>query len=206
MTSSTFPLSPNIPSRTQPDHKPTVLDLGTGNGGMLFTLRTEGNYQGPMVGVDYSQQSVDLATKLRHHFRDQLSTGDAPGDITFRRVDLIREDPRGASWWPREGFDLVLDKGTFDAVSLSEETVEGEGEGRRRICELYPGRVVGMVAPRGFLLVTSCNWTEDEVVEWFLRGDGVDGRLQVFGRIEYPVYKFGGHVGQGVASVCFQKI
>ena len=41
----------------------SFLDLGTGNGQMLFELRDEG-WQGEMLGVDYSEGSVELARRL----------------------------------------------------------------------------------------------------------------------------------------------
>lgn len=170
---------------------------------MLFSLRLEGQLQGHMVGVDYSQQSVDLAKKLWKQYSNQHPT--LP-NIDFERTDLIRDDATTQSWWYGNGFDLVLDKGTFDAISLSSETITDDTGREIRICELYPRKCVDLVAPGGYLLVTSCNWTEDELMKWFLRGEGVEGAFKVFDRINYPVYEFGGQKGQGVASVCFQKV
>ncbi len=63
-----------------------------------------------------------------------------------------------------DGFDVVLDKGTFDAISLS-STRDAAG---RRLCESYASRVVPfMKSGIGILVVTSCNWTEEELVCWF---------------------------------------
>ncbi|PYI30331.1 hypothetical protein BP00DRAFT_426642 [Aspergillus indologenus CBS 114.80] len=142
--------------------------------------------------------------------------------------------PDGLAWFPyeRRGFDIVLDKGTFDAVSLSAEVVAGsegegaegaEGEGlgelerkgekmvQRRVCERYPGIARGLVRPGGFLVVTSCNWTEEELVAWFTApaaaaADEQKDRLVVWGRVEYPRFRFGGREGQGVCTVCFQRV
>ncbi|KAK5191224.1 Protein-lysine N-methyltransferase efm4 [Exophiala xenobiotica] len=228
LTSDSFPLSPNYTGNN--GAAPTVLDLGTGNGSALFSLRLEGGYAGCMVGVDYSFQSVELARKLcRQYFpaSDSSSPASDGGDgrdgrdgrITFEVLDLINDNPTTQPWWPRDAegapsaFDLVLDKGTFDAISLSSSTTTEPSTGQdRRICELYPSRVLDMVKPHGFLLVTSCNWTEDEVVSWFTgagaTGSGSangTGKFEVYGRIRYPVFEFGGQKGQGVASVCFRK-
>jgi hypothetical protein len=135
----------------------------------------------------------------------------ASGDegIRFEVWDILASDgdfTRGElGWFPYDkgGFDIVLDKGTFDAVSLSEERDEGSGE---RVCERYPGIARGLVRRGGFLVVTSCNWTEEELVRWFVGGgDGGDDGLGVWGRVEYPRFRFGGHEGQGVCTVCFQR-
>jgi hypothetical protein len=131
-------------------------------------------------------------------------------------------------WFPsdRGGFDIVLDKGTFDAVSLSaEEVTEDEEDGmastsggmqergsrtvRRRVCEWYPMVARKLVRNGGFLVVTSCNWTEGELVRWFTghedgASDDGDG-LVVWDRIDYPKFRFGGGEGQGVCTVCFRK-
>lgn len=106
------------------------------------------------------------------------------------------------SWFPyqRGGFDVVLDKGTFDAVSLADDAKT------TRVCERYPDIARRLVKRGGFLIVTTCNWTEEELVSWFT-GDRTSGdRLTVWGRVEYPTFRFGGHTGQGVCTVCFQRV
>lgn len=203
LTSDEFPFSPNNPHCKIKN--PNVLDLGTGNGSMLFMLRMEGGYEGTMVGIDYSQQSVDLARKLWSQY-SHSETSSTSGEITFETVDLIREDSRNEQWWPYGGFNLVLDKGTFDAISLSSEMIRDVDGQHKRICELYPQKAIDMVAPDGYLLITSCNWTEEEVIKWFSQDERIQGQVEFFGRIDYPVYEFGGQQGSGVASVCFRKI
>lgn len=212
LTSSTFPLSPNyVPdqgneaSLTGP---PSILDLGTGNGSTLFQLRLSGHFSGPMLGVDYSPQSIQLARALARRYASTHPSGNRSADIQFEVLDLIHGDPTTQPWWPSDagGFDLVLDKGTFDAISLSSETITSPHGRPQRVCQVYPGKVVEMVKPGGFLLVTSCNWTEEEVLHWFTGTEGTLGRLQVWANVRYPKYKFGGQEGQGVASICFRRV
>ncbi|OOF95979.1 hypothetical protein ASPCADRAFT_168817 [Aspergillus carbonarius ITEM 5010] len=215
--------------------QPSILDLGTGNGSMLALLRKRGGFRGDMVGVDYSIRSVELARelqRLRIHSAYLSDSEDEDGDgegggkdtnIRFEEWDILHHDEGDTlDWFPygKGGFDIVLDKGTFDAVSLSDEVVvEGEGEGedtaasgrkiQRRVCERYPGIVRGLVRKGGFVVVTSCNWTEEELVNWFTSTTGVGGegdRLVVWGRVEYPRFRFGGREGQGVCTVCFQRV
>ncbi|CAG7992504.1 unnamed protein product [Penicillium olsonii] len=105
-------------------------------------------------------------------------------------------------WFPYQdgGFDVVLDKGTFDAVSLADDAKTS------RVCERYPDIARRLVKRGGFLIVTTCNWTDEELVHWFTGGQTSGDRLTVWGRVEYPVFRFGGHEGQGVCTVCFQRV
>ncbi|KAK3076686.1 hypothetical protein LTS18_012338, partial [Coniosporium uncinatum] len=190
----------------------SFLDLGTGNGHMLFALR-EAGWMGRMVGVDYSSASVDLARRVKQQrakeSRVKESEGEEDGEgeavsyegIEFVTWDVLKEAP--GEWLEDgkgrgKGFDVVLDKGTFDAISLSSE-VDGQG---RRICEGYRERLEPLVRSRGLFLVTSCNWTGDELENWF---ETPDGSLHVKDHVRYPSFTFGGKSGQKVATVCFEK-
>lgn len=159
-----------------------------------------------MVGVDYSRPSVQVARELVKHGTDYQ-------DIRFEVMDVIRDDPRRQDWWLEDGFDLVLDKGTFDAVSLCDDVIESStsnlsqiGQTPMRIHTLYPSRAIRMVKSGGFLLVTSCNWTQEEVIQWFTTDKaGSSLGTAIWKTIEYPRFRFGGSEGQGVCTVCFRK-
>ncbi|KAI4233192.1 MAG: hypothetical protein LQ349_004552 [Xanthoria aureola] len=184
----------------------TFLDLGTGNGEMLFLLRSSasaggGGFMGRMLGVDYSPASVELAARVAR----QKGYDGTDGAVRFREWDILREPTAENGWEGEEGgFDVVLDKGTFDAISLNEET-DAAG---RRVCEGYRARVVRLVKVGGRFLVTSCNWTESELREWFegQDRDGMRGGFEFEGRVEYPKFKFGGQEGQSVYGVCFRRV
>jgi SAM-dependent methyltransferase len=162
------------------------LDLGTGNGHLLFSLR-EDEWTGEMVGVDYSTQSVELACSIRD------AKGEEYADIDFYEWDVLSQEPGP---WVNGGFDVVLDKGTFDAICLSQET-DAAG---RRICEGYREKVEPLVKKGGRFLITSCNWTEEELRGWF---DG--GELAFEGKVKYPSFTFGGKTGSSVVTLCFKK-
>lgn len=144
-----------------------------------------------MLGVDYSERSVEFAARIA---ADKGYTR----AIEFERWDIMTEDARAKvlQGEQQRGWDVVLDKGTFDAISLSEEK-DALG---RRIVEGYKERVVPLVRDGGVFLVTSCNWTEEELKGWF---EG--GALEVLGRVEYRSFSFGGRKGQTISSVCFRK-
>ena len=211
LTSKSFPLSPNNVKGGRPHA--SVLDIGSGNGSTLLSLRLAGRYQGPMLGVDYSAQSVSLARKLcnvylgpEHENETDLTISPATR-ISFEVFDVIQDELKAATWWPdtTSGFDLVLDKGTFDAVSLSSEKVVSPTGNEIRPSELYPAKIANLVRPGGFFLITSCNWTQDEVIRQFTT-ESMQGVLEVYQVIKYPTFHFGGQKGQGATSVCFRKV
>ena len=159
----------------------------------------------------------DTDTNIRFEEWDILGSSSNKDALS---LDELRDGKhRRLDWFPYEqgGFDIVLDKGTFDAVSLSDEVVEKEEEKKRvrvrvrvRVCELYPAIAKRLVRRGGFLVVTSCNWTEEELIRWFTKGgdgggDDDEDRLTVWDRVEYPRFRFGGQEGQGVCTVCFRK-
>ena len=178
---------------------------------MLFLLREEGGFEGRMVGFDYSGGSVELCRRVAASKgllglgsgRDggKGGAGGGRGSMEFIEWDILRSPPPPS--WTEPGFDVVLDKGTFDAISLSAET----DERGRRVCEGYRDRVEALVRKGGVLVVTSCNWTEEELVGWFEGGGNGDGEagLEMCGRVEYPVFRFGGGQGQSVQSVVFRR-
>ncbi|KAH8701292.1 S-adenosyl-L-methionine-dependent methyltransferase [Phaeosphaeriaceae sp. PMI808] len=163
------------------------LDLGTGNGHLLFALR-EDEWCGAMVGVDYSTQSVQLAQTIRD------TKGDEYKDIAFHEWDILSQEPDLV--WLAGGFDIVLDKGTFDAICLSQD-MDAQG---RRICEGYREKVEPLVKQGGHFLITSCNWTEEELRAWFERG-----LFSFAAKVKYPSFTFGGKTGSSVVTLCFQR-
>lgn len=181
-----------------------ILDLGTGNGHMLFELREEG-WLGEMVGVDYSEASIELARRIGEARRKEAGAGEdaeeedaskeGENEVQFETWNILTQPPGP---WLGTKFDAVLDKGTFDAISLSAET-DTQG---RRICETYRDAVVPLIKENGFMVITSCNWTKEEVVAWFVADDGV---LEVFDEARYPSFTFGGQTGQSVCTIVFRR-
>ncbi|CAH0043096.1 unnamed protein product [Clonostachys solani] len=189
----------------------TFLDLGCGNGSLLFSLREVGDgddeddgdeaqvesagpWTGRMLGVDYSPQSVALANQIASS-RDK----DEAARMSFQEWDILAgsySDILAAS--EAEGWDVILDKGTFDAISLS-DSQDAQG---RRICEGYRERVLPLVKQGGLFIITSCNWTEKELTAWFESPGG----FAMDGRVDYRTFSFGGVKGQTITTLCFRKL
>lgn len=140
--------------------------------------------------MDYSAQSVELARRVA----EQAGSG-----AEFAVWDVLGGDYADVlTGAEASGWDVVTDKGTFDAICLS----AARDSAGRRVSEGYKSRVARLVKQGGLFIVTSCNWTEDELRAWFVGGE--EGFEEV-GRIEYPSFTFGGQKGQTISTLCFRK-
>jgi len=194
----------NIPPSTDP--APHILEIGSGNGTLLFALYEAGYTPRRIYGIDYSEDAVKLSQAIarsrQEQHDDDADPETGPAAITFATCDFLNgpvpfspgsssaEAETDAAW------DLVLDKGTFDAMVLVEKDDEGKSS-----ADTYPSRVANIVKPGGFFLITSCNFTEDELKEKFTNGTG----LVYHSRIPFPTFSFGGKSGNVYSSVAFQK-
>ncbi|KAL6223526.1 hypothetical protein ACLB2K_006911 [Fragaria x ananassa] len=170
----------------------SVLDIGTGNGLLLQELSKQGFSD--LTGTDYSEGAIDLARNLAN--RDGLP------NINFLVDDILETKLE-------RQFQLVVDKGTLDAVGL-----HPDGAIKRLV---YWDSVSRLMAPGGILVITSCNNTKDELVqevENFNQRTGVTQDqegckdtaplLQYLSHVRtYPTFMFGGSVGSRVATVAF---
>lgn len=62
------------------------------------------------------------------------------------------------------GFDVCIDKGTFDAISLNPNNSK---EGKTR----YVQTLKDALKDKGFFSITSCNWTKEQLVDRFSEGE-----------------------------------
>ncbi|CAR21216.1 Efm4p [Lachancea thermotolerans CBS 6340] len=161
----------------------SMIDLGTGNGHLLFQLHEEG-FNGPMMGVDYSEKSVQFAR--------EISESQFPGyeNIKFEAADIF--DPN----WECSAYDVVLDKGTLDAIALSGIKLDGD----RSVVDVYPKVVEKLLKKDSVFLITSCNFTQEELIR-IVESDS----LKVWKTIDYPVFEFGGVKGTTICSIAFVK-
>lgn len=145
-----------------------VLECGSGNGTLLLSFLTSPSGSKPqsfhLTGIDYSDGAIELARGVEASRRAALDDDDEDVvrnevEIGWRQGDFLR-DTIDEEW------DLVLDKGTFDALALSDKVVEGDGRLPSRV---YPEKVARLVREGGVFLITSCNFTEEEIRRRYTR-------------------------------------
>ncbi|KAJ7903419.1 S-adenosyl-L-methionine-dependent methyltransferase [Mycena olivaceomarginata] len=167
-----------------PSQNPSILEVGSGNGTLLFGLADAGYNGSLLCGIDYSPDAVNLARAIG-------AASDTGSTITFAECDFLIADP------PRDRWDLLLDKGTFDAIALAEKDADGKSPAAR-----YPARVARLLKPGASFLITSCNFTEDELRASF---ETPETGLVYHSRIQHKTFTFGGKSGSPVSSVAFTR-
>ncbi|CAB4273701.1 unnamed protein product [Prunus armeniaca] len=169
----------------------SVLDIGTGNGLLLQELSKQGFSD--LTGTDYSEGAVDLARSLA-------------GRVGLPNIHFLVDDVLDTKLGRQ--FQLVVDKGTLDAIGL-----HPDGSIKR---VMYWDSVSRLVAPGGVLVITSCNSTKDELVqevESFNQrsvtqehDETSKDKFQYLSHVRtYPTFMFGGSVGSRVATVAFLR-
>ena len=139
----------NVPLR--PDL--SVLEVGSGNGTLLFALVKEGYAADRLVEIDYSEGAVSLASSI--------SKTRCCEAIRFNRSGFLKEEPPllsdnqqvvgGGAW------DQILDKGTFDAIVLMQTDDNGKS-----LADDDPSRVAKLLLQPGayFLITCKFGWTQ----------------------------------------------
>ncbi|XP_005671608.1 protein-lysine N-methyltransferase METTL10 isoform X3 [Sus scrofa] len=159
----------------------SVLDIGTGNGVFLVELAKSGFSN--ITGIDYSPSAIRLSGSIIE--KEGLS------NIKLKRILIQVEDFLNPST-KLSGFHVCIDKGTFDAISLHPDSAV---EKRKQ----YVQSLSRALNVKGFFLITSCNWTKEELLNEFSEG------FELFEELPTPKFTFGGRSGNSVAALVFQK-
>jgi hypothetical protein len=115
-------------------------DLSLGNGHVIQRLLNRGFVH--LTGIDYSEKSVELA-------RTQIGS-----DIPFHVIDMTESDTSLL-----DHYDIGIDKGTLDAILLC------SSDQRKNKRDAYVNTVHRHI--KNFLFLISCNWTRNELLEFF---------------------------------------
>ena len=115
--------------------------------------------------------------------------------VNFEQVDLLQE----SCSFLQNKFDILLDKGTLDAIALNQESL-ADFNGKIGM-DVYASQVEKMMVQGSILLITSCNFTKDELIKIITK----DTNLEVWDEINYPSFQFGGVKGSTVVSIAFVR-
>ncbi|KAI0213165.1 EEF1A lysine methyltransferase 2 [Lamellibrachia satsuma] len=148
-----------------------IVDLGCGNAAMLLELYKRGFCN--LVGVDYSSAAVMMAEALAEKEN---------AVIRFERCDLLLDTAETCSSMSSSTYHVCIDKGTYDAISLMQNNAK-----LQRNC--YIRNVHQILMENGLLVITSCNWTQEELMHQF------ESSFTLLQKIPTPTFNFGGQTG-----------
>ncbi|XP_006031667.3 EEF1A lysine methyltransferase 2 isoform X1 [Alligator sinensis] len=154
----------------------SVLDIGTGNGILLVELAKSGYTN--LTGIDYSPSAITLSEEI-------IEEQGLP-NIKLQVNDFLTPSAELL------GFQICIDKGTFDAISLNPDNAAAK---RKQ----YVESLCRVLNPEGFFLITSCNWTKEELLNEFREG------FDFLEELPTPTFCFGGKTGNSVTSLVFQR-
>lgn len=150
--------------------------------------------------MDYSENAVKLGHAL-------FSKNEELPVAAFASIDFLNLDSNH-SWLHSmvNSFDLLLDKGTFDAISLmpSEKVDPTDKQSHlehvRNLATLFKASLLKLwKSDSSSFVITSCNWTRPELQGFF------GPELVVEHQIEHPKFSFGGASGQVVTTLVFKR-
>ncbi|XP_028324937.1 EEF1A lysine methyltransferase 2 [Gouania willdenowi] len=157
-------------------HSAAILDIGTGNGVFLTELAKHGYSN--LTGIDYSLSSVELARNVLQ--AENLT------DVSVKEVDFLN------CHGELKDFDICIDKGTFDAISLNPENTK---EGKLQ----YVQALKDVLKDKGLFAITSCNWTKEQLLDRFSEG------FEFVQELPTPSFHFGGKKGNSVTALIFKR-
>lgn len=110
-----------------------------------FDISLIGKTPTPLLDID-SEASVKLAQSIAQKH------GEGHESITFSTLDFLHQpvpSPPSSPQLEEDGWDLLLDKGTYDAIALAPPLPSGQ-----KLIDLYPERVEAALRKGGFFLIT----------------------------------------------------
>lgn len=204
---------------------PTILDMGTGNGHLLFRLcgvpdDEDGNDSDDgeagdndgvqsaitapfkMTGIDYSPQSIDLCKKITS---SNLEAHAGIDNIQWKQVDVLEAaqvQSLGLATW-----DVILDKGTLDAIALASSTASSATTPLAtyidHLGQLLSRKPHDASQRPPLLLITSCNFTSSELVSRITTHSKGSLKLLEVLPSKKPAFTFGGQQGETTCCVAF---
>uniref|UniRef100_A0A8C7ID04 EEF1A lysine methyltransferase 2 n=1 Tax=Oncorhynchus kisutch TaxID=8019 RepID=A0A8C7ID04_ONCKI len=133
------------------DQISVILDIGEGNGILLIEL----------VGFELKFEGVYFCSLCRTS-RHVLQTED------LSNVEVKVSPTCCVCSGELSSFDLCIDKGAFDTISLNPENTE-----ESKAC--YVQALRGALKEEGVFVITSCSWTKEQLLQMFSQGERTVG-------------------------------
>ncbi|XP_030643377.1 EEF1A lysine methyltransferase 2 [Chanos chanos] len=154
-----------------------ILDIGTGNG--IFLVELAKHRFTNLTGIDYATSSIELAKSILQE--------EGLGSVKLQELDFLNECEELGE------FDVCVDKGTFDAISLNPEHAE---EKKRQ----YVISLKAILRLGGIFVITSCNWTKEQLLQMFSPG------FELLEVVPTPTFQFGGVTGNTVTTLALKRL
>ncbi|KAK6994757.1 protein-lysine N-methyltransferase mettl10 [Biomphalaria glabrata] len=164
--------------RSLSDH---ILDIGCGNGMLLLALREEGFSN--LTGIDYSESAIQLSRSIAEKHGST--------DIIFQVSSILNPDEI-ATLTKKHLYDVCLDKGTYDAISLRDVSQPDDNK-------IYCQNIKTLLNKDGILIITSCNWTREQLELQFRH------EFELVHELPAPKFTFGGKTGQTVTTLILRR-
>jgi SAM-dependent methyltransferase len=166
-----------------------VMDLGCGNG--HFTVKLLESGFSSLGALDYSAAAVELARQFIATTKFYEDPDDYK-DVQIYAADILQPTSIPES----DKYRVIVDKGTFDAISLSGQDTLNEiapafKHTLKRLSKTDPNQLP-------LFIITSCNWTTPELKAIF------EPELTAIDEIAHSSFTFGGKRGQDVSTVIFE--
>lgn len=167
----------------------SVIDIGCGNGLFLVELACEGFRD--LTGIDYSADAVNLATSIAK--QKEVNIRFEVVNIVGDQKNCQSEKSAGGDVMSRQ-YDICHDKGTYDAICLSADSATERKRYREAVCRL--------LKPEGLFIITSCNWTADELLPQFVYHSSP---LSHVCTLPTPQFQYGGLSGSLVSCLVLRR-
>ena len=163
-----------------PNKETKIFDVGFGNGVFLYKL-AKNNYTN-LYGIDYSPDSIQFAKMI-------IESKEKKYGKKFK-INLFCEDINTNNNIIKETFDVIHDKGSFDAYMMN----------KNNTLEQYYKYIKSYSKNGTIFIITSCNNTREELKNKFPLEKG----FQYMDEIKNKTFVFGGQEGQQQATQIYK--
>jgi SAM-dependent methyltransferase len=167
-----------------------ILDVGCGNAAFLLKLSKLGYSN--LYGMDYSEKSIELAQEIINEKSKK--------NENMKNIILFQDDIKNGKKLDSSDFDLIHDKGTFDAFMSSKENKSEEYiQYILNYC-----KISNDIKNSSILIITSCNFSKPELIKFFDNKEGDKNIFTFANEIPHKSFTFGGQSGQPVTTLIYR--